>query len=170
MRFAGAPPPGYVLDALFASLSPLVTRWTEIRVAVQTTPAPDNVKSAWVGQLNQANVMLQNASIEGQLGQRLAMGDVTVEQWAATPEAAANLMEFIANETGTAGYSVPRLWREVVVPTAVEIGQKVPEIGQKVLDWGPIAIGAVAVGWLLLNFAPRRGYRYSGAGNRKRRR
>lgn len=148
---AGVPPPRTTLDALFASLQPVLGRWTEIWANVVSTGTADSTKAAWRSAMMQANSMLLNASIEGQLGQRLAMGDATVEQWKNEVNTAVNLMEFVQLETGSGGYSIQRVWNEIVVPTVVQTGTTAADIGKKATDWGPLALaaalGLVAITW-----------------------
>lgn len=153
---AGPVLPGYVLDELFASLVPLQSRVNDIMVAATTAAADDSAKAAWIGALNTATTLLQNASIDGQLGQKLAMGDVTVSQWAASPENAADLAEYVAKEIGISSYTVQRLWREVVIPTAKQVVQDTGDALKKAVDWGPWVLGGAAVLWLLWQFGPRR--------------
>lgn len=152
-RFGDAGPlPGYVLDQLFASMTPLFTRWTEVAAAAQTAWADASVKAAWMGSLAQANQMMQDASIDGQSGQRLAMGDLSLSAWTTKVDSAADLVEYVGREIGLASYSVSRLWHEVVVPTVEDIGNKVPQIPKLVFDWGPVVlVGAGVVilsGWV----------------------
>lgn len=168
MPFAGTPPPSYVLDELFASLDPLRSRLGEVWPAAQLAVAPDSTKSAWLGSLTQASNMLTNASIDGELGQRLAIGDVTVTQWAATPENAADLVEYVSQQVGIASYSVQRLWREVVVPTVEDLANKVPKAGQFILDWVPLAVVG-AIGLWVFSQLPR-GRAVSGFSGVRRRR
>lgn len=148
--------PPYVLDQLFASLDPLRSRLTEVWVQAQMAWAPESTKSGWFGSLRQASDTLTDASIEGRRGQMLAMGELTVQQWYAGPDSAADLIEFVAGEVGLSAYSIRRLWREVVIPTAVEIGEKVPKVGGAIIEWGPIIVAGAGALWLWWNFAPRR--------------
>lgn len=144
--FNGTPPPGYILDELFASLAPLQARNTQLLAQVQTTYAPDNSKSAWFGALQQSNDQIIRASIEGELGQKLAMGDVTLAQWRNTVNSAADLQEYVAGQIGDTSISVRRIWNEIVVPTA----QTVVKTIEKTIDYGPaVALGVVALLLLL---------------------
>lgn len=144
--YGAAPPPSYILDMLYGSLTPLRSRLAEIWVSAQSAWADQGVKGQWLGALTQASNMIEYASIDGEGGQKLAMGDLTVAQWSAKPENAADLIESVGREVGVSSYSVARLWREVVVPTVEQLGTGLAKIPKLATDWGPVvAVGLVGL-------------------------
>lgn len=145
-------PTAATLDALYASLNPTIGQLSSIWPRAEMAWAPASTKSAWLGALTQASQKLQDLSIEGQLGQQLAMGAITPQAWKGIAEAQADLIDYVGREVDSASYTVSRLWREVIVQTASDAIDQGGEALKKGVAWAPYVAGGV----LLLLILTRR--------------